>query len=160
MIRFVAYLCIITASYVVSSAICKKLEREIYLQIAMIELITTIKRSVLLYNASPHLIASSFEHALFSEIGFTALVKEKGFSDAIQIYARDFGYSQYSERALHNFLSDLGNLSLTEQIAFCEEMLASLQKELDGKRDEYPKKKKLYLTLGICAGLCVVIILI
>ena len=61
---------------------------------------------------------------------------------------------------LLSFSAGLGRCYRDEQLRHCNYYLSELEKCLTGRKNDYPKKKKLIITLSICAALGLIIIMI
>ncbi|MBE6538213.1 MAG: hypothetical protein E7671_01950 [Ruminococcaceae bacterium] len=64
------------------------------------------------------------------------------------------------KKVIMSFFSGLGRCYRDEQLKMCKYYSDEIEALLAGRRKEYPKKRKLFLTLSLCAALGLVILMI
>ncbi len=126
----------------------------------MILLIRSLKQRAAYYHDPPGAILQSFEHPVLARISFLDIMKREGLEEAIMRCNKAFCFSQYTVTALTVFAAGLGKAPLEEHLASCDYVLSLLEEECGRAREAYPKKQKLYLTLGVTLGLFAVILLV
>lgn len=124
----------------------------------LIQLIQTLKRRAEFFRAPPESVFADFENSALSEVGFLSSLRRNGLEEAIMQHKDAFCFTDFSFTALLVFTVGLGKAPLAEHIASCDYILGLLQEESEGAKEEFPKKQKLYVTLGIALGLLGVIL--
>lgn len=161
MMRFTAYLLIVIASYLLAANQCNRLTRAILLQEGIYDFLQYVKRSVLCYRLSLEDIVTSFQNEALEAVGFYDAVYQSGsLLKAFDTVGRDFLFLPEETRAIRHFFFELGTLTVSEQLISCEDALSVLDKGLTKRKSEYSVKRRLYMTLGLCAGFSIVVLLI
>ena len=126
-----------------------------------ITLLSELERLVLYMGSQIHLyrreltdIYISFESPLLDKWGFSEKLGELGFEGAVE----HLGFDKEAERVLCDVGKTLGMLTAEEQKKAIDRCSEALFVILDGKRREYPKKRKLYICFGLMIGAIIFII--
>ncbi len=157
MLRFISFLLLIAAGYLWGYEKSEEERRGIVRLEGLLSLLEEIRRSAFLYRLSLPAIYAAF---LQTKGGAEAFVREENGQYRVTVFEDDSLLEPFLRRDLHLFFDKIGTLSSEEGLLLCEEMIARIKEALLKKREGYPQKKKLYLTLGIALGLFLVILLI
>lgn len=134
--------------------------RKISLCDAVVSLVRYIRQRAEYYRQPPSEIYSSFSNPAAEKSGFADHLKKSGLKSAIICYKDTLGFDEFAYSAMIGFASDIGKLPLEEQLASCDYVISLLEAYISGMKAEFPKKQKLYRSLGICIGISIVIILL
>lgn len=127
---------------------------------AVISLIRYIRQRAEYYRQPPDGIYSSFSNPVFEKSGFGECLRKHGLESALMQYKEALGYDEFTFSALVTFAADIGKLPLEEQLCSCDYVISILEENSSKLKSEYPKKQKLYRSLGICIGVSIIIILL
>ena len=122
--------------------------------------IAYISREIECFRTPLENIYSSFLSEVLEKNGFLQKVRSLGLKSALEGEKLIFSFSEKSFGALVNFSDFLGKSEYTDQIARCKYILSVLDEDLKICREAYPKNKKMYSSLGILAGIMIVILLL
>ena len=120
----------------------------------VVRLIGYMGSEIDLYRRELTDIYISFESPLLDRSGFSQALGQYGFERA----AKTLSLDAESKRLLCDLGSTLGMLPVNEQNAKIKSCLRGLESILDTSRQEYPKKRKLYISFGLMLGAIIVII--
>ncbi len=126
----------------------------------LILLIRSIRQGAAYFRQPLGEIYADFSCPALEKNGFLALLREKGMAEAFFSCKADFGYDDFTQNRLSEFVSTLGRLPLEEQLIACDQILLLLEEKAAEGKAGYPKKNKLYRTLGMALGIGAVILLV
>ena len=127
---------------------------------ALRALIMHISREIECFRTPLENIYSSFSSETLEKNGFLQKVRTEGFKSTLEGERSIFCFGEKSFGALLNFAEFLGKSEYSDQSARCKYILSVLDEELKTKREAYPKNRKMYSSLGILAGIMIVILLL
>ena len=150
-----AFLIIIFGAFSLSG-ICgaKREKRRIDLLAELEKLLIFMESEITLYRRELFDIYCSFESPLLDRSGFSQRLGENGFEKAVEHLSLD----TESRRALCELGATLGMLPAEEQKKAIERCLKTIENILADAREEYPKKRKLYISFGVMMGAIIFII--
>ncbi len=123
-------------------------------------LLRHIKAQISCFCAPTDDIFSSFENESLSAIGFLQKLKEGDFCSAVHS-CRDKIYLDEEEiNLLTAFGRELGKSYRQEEIEGCGYYIGELESAYAKKREEQPKKSRLYRSLVLTGGLMLIIVFI
>ncbi len=159
-IRFLSLLLISSASIIWGMQKGDTLLSEICNQEGMLTFITAIKRGIICYRTPVYDILQDIPDGIFNNVDILRYMRANGIEAGYSAYKTYFGYDAFTDRRVTDFFNRLGSLTVTEQILMCEELSDLLTSAFEKKRNNYPRQRKLYLTLGVTFGLGIVILFI
>lgn len=148
-------LSVIFAAFSLSGLYAAKKEKK------RLELLSELERLVLymgseieLYRRELFEIYSAFDSPLLDSSGFSKKLGELDFTGAVEHLSLDSD----STRILCELGATLGLLPAAEQKVAIDRCSSELKLILDRTREEYPKKRKLYISFGLMLGAIIFII--
>lgn len=123
-------------------------------------LIAHISREIECFRTPLENIYSSFSSEVLEKNGFIQKIRSSGMKNALEKERLLFCFSEKSFGALINFSEFLGKSEYQDQITRCKYILSVLDEDLKTSREAYPKNRKMYSSLGILAGIMIVILLL
>lgn len=127
---------------------------------ALRALIAHISREIECFRTPLENIYSSFSSEVLEKNAFLQKVRVSGLECALEGEMSTFCFDEKSFAALVNFAEFLGKSEYSDQTARCKYILSVLDEDLKIKRENYPKNRKMYSSLGILAGIMIVILLL
>ncbi|MBQ5601325.1 MAG: stage III sporulation protein AB [Clostridia bacterium] len=127
---------------------------------ALRALIAHISREIECFRTPLENIYSSFSSEVLEKNAFLQKVRISGLECALEGEMSAFCFDEKSFAALVNFAEFLGKSEYSDQTARCKYILSVLDEDLKIKRENYPKNRKMYSSLGILAGIMIVILLL
>jgi stage III sporulation protein AB len=127
---------------------------------ALRALIAHISREIECFRTPLENIYSSFSSEVLEKNAFLQKVRVSGLERALEGERTAFCFDEKSFVALVNFTEFLGKSEYSDQTARCKYILSVLDEDLKIKRENYPKNRKMYSSLGILAGIMIVILLL
>ena len=127
---------------------------------ALRALIAHISREIECFRTPLENIYSSFSSEVLEKNAFLQKVRISGLECALEGEMSAFCFDEKSFAALVNFTEFLGKSEYSDQTARCKYILSVLDEDLKIKRENYPKNRKMYSSLGILAGIMIVILLL
>ena len=105
-------------------------------------------------------IYRSFVHRELAECGFLSALRERGIDAAIG-ELRDKKYLSNEElRALRGFAAMLGKGQTEGQVRLCDYTERALLDALKKRREEAPRRTRVFGTLAVTGGLMLIIVLL
>lgn len=129
-------------------------------QDGMILLIRSIRQGAAYFREPLGKIYPAFSCRVLEKNRFKDVLCEKGLKDAFSACRDCFGYDDFTADQVLSFAERLGRLPLEEQLASCDRLLEVLEAYSGEMKKSFPKKNKLYKTLGMTLGIGVVILLL
>ena len=127
---------------------------------ALRALIAHISREIECFRTPLENIYSTFSSEVLEKNGFLQKVRLSGLKSALENERLIFCFSEKSFASLVNFSEFLGKSEYQDQTARCKYILSILDEDLKKSREAYPKNRKMYSSLGILAGIMIVILLL
>jgi stage III sporulation protein AB len=127
---------------------------------ALRALIAHISREIECFRTPLENIYSSFSSEVLEKNAFLQKVRVSGLKNALEGEMRTFCFDEKSFAALVNFAEFLGKSEYSDQTARCKYILSVLDEDLKKSREAYPKNRKMYSSLGVLAGIMIVILLL
>ena len=124
----------------------------------MLLLLRHIRTQISCFSTPLPEIYASFENPALSDAGFLRVLRQDGLAAALgtcEVYLEEG-----ERRMLLFFAEELGNSYRTDQLALCDAYIAELARGCERKKNELPKKSKLYRSLILTGGLAAVILLL
>jgi hypothetical protein len=150
-----AFLIIVFCAFSFSGLYAAKREkRRIDLLGELERLLIFMKSEITLYRRELFDIYSAFESPLLDRSGFSQALGESDFAGAVE----GLGLDVESRRAFGELGATLGMLPAEEQKLAIDRCLSTLGNILSRGREEYPKKRKLYISFGLMIGAIIFII--
>lgn len=103
-------------------------------------------------------IFSSFENEALACIGFLDTLKKNDFSSALDICREKIYLDGEEINLLSAFGEELGKSYRQEQIENCDYYIGELESSYTRRREEQPRKSRLYRSLVLTGGLMVIIV--
>lgn len=123
-------------------------------------LISHISREIECFRTPLENIYSSFSSEALEKNAFLEKVRLSGLKSALEGEKSMFCFSEKSFATLLNFAELLGKSEYSDQTVRCKYILSVLDEDLKICRENYPKNRKMYSSLGILAGIMIVILLL
>lgn len=124
-------------------------------------LLRHIKAMISCYRAPVREIYDGFSCRALEECGFIdALRLEGSFERAIQICRERIYLEEEEINLLTAFGRELGKSYRDEEVESCDYYIGEFERAFAGRREEHPKRVKLYRSLVITGALMLVIVLI
>ena len=127
---------------------------------ALRALIAHTSREIECFRTPLENIYSSFSSEVLEKNDFLQKVRVSGLKSALEGEKTTFCFDEKSFAALVNFAEFLGKSEYSDQTARCKYILSVLDEDLKKSREAYPKNRKMYSSLGILAGIMIVILLL
>ena len=160
MLKFAALLLIFFCFALGGNAMANAERERIARGDGMILLIRSIRQGAAYFRQPLGEIFDSFSYPALEKSGFLKTLCERGLAEAFSAFQNEFGYDSFTEHRLSDFAAALGKLPLEEQLLSCDRILALLEEKAAEAKAAFPKKNKLYRTLGMTLGVGVVILLL
>ena len=123
-------------------------------------LIRHIKAQISCFCAPLADIFEEFENSSLESIGFTAALREGGFSYAVEKCREKIYLDPEEINMLSSFGEELGKSYREEQLECCDYYIGELESSYSRTRDEQPRRSRLYRSLLLTGGLMVIIVFI
>ena len=124
----------------------------------MLQLLRHIRTQISCFSTPLPEIYASFENPALSDAGFLRVLRQDGLAAALD--ACEVCLEESERRMLLSFAEELGNSYRTDQLALCDAYIDELAAVCERKKNELPKKSKLYRSLILTGGLAAVILLL
>ena len=159
-LRFAALLTVAVGSILLGKQKGDRLYKQLNNQQGMIMMVETIKRNIFCYRMPIGEILNGFSKDVFEDEQILIDMIKLGPEQGYKVHNLKFGYDAYTDQKIFNFFRKLGSLGVSEQMSACEDLLSGLIRYCDSQRNDFPRLRKLYVTLGAAFGLGVVILFI
>ncbi len=147
---------IIGVALIASGALVTKEKRRIKQLGGFTALIRFIFKQIEAFNMPIPEIISLADKELLSLCGFA-----DGDSDILHVLThKELYIDGKSKSLLINFASGLGKSYRDEQLKHCNYYISEIEKYCESEEKDYPRKRKLILTLTLCAAIGLIIIMI
>lgn len=123
-------------------------------------LIAHISREIECFRTPLENIYYSFVSEILENCGILEKIRSSGLKNALEEKGNLFCFSDKTFGALINFSDFLGKSEYTDQISRCKYILSLIDEDIKKSREAYPKNRKMYSSLGILAGIMIVILLL
>ncbi len=124
------------------------------------ELILHIEREITCFKTPLPKIYSSFVSENLQKNGFCESLVKTSLADALEKHKNLFAVSPQTCSALEAFADFLGKSDKDDQSTRCKYVVSRLDDDLRKKREEYPKNKKMYVSLSFLIAVVTVILLL
>lgn len=160
MLKYAGLLLIFSFFALGGNAFAQREREKIQCEEGFLLLIRTIRQGVAYFRLPIGEIFRTFSCPALEKEGFLKALNEKGLKNAFLFYADRFSYDDFTASQILNFSERLGKLPPEEQLAFCDRLIEVLERAVNVTKEGFPKKNKLYRTLGVSLGIGFVILLL
>ena len=127
---------------------------------SLVALISEVKQGILYYRRELPDIFARFDDRFLLDTGFLRMLRERGLLTALEKTSSIIRIPDSEYRLLVDFAYKLGKSDTETEKELCEKTQKVLEALLDKMKADYPKQRKIALSLGILAGSLFVILLI
>lgn len=126
----------------------------------LLALVRFVREQVVCFHTPTGEIYRSFSHKELAECGFLSVLRERGMEAAVE-ELQDKAYLSSEElRALCGFAAMLGKGQTEGQVRLCDYTERALLNALEKRREEAPRRTRVFGTLSVTGGLMLIIVLL
>jgi stage III sporulation protein AB len=158
--KYVGFVIIGVVSFFVGIRLAENDKREIYYGEGMYKLLGHICREIESFRTPLDEIYLDFTDDFLEKELFLDSIRRSSLEKAIIDSGNVFCYRESTYRSLLSFASHLGKSDPDDQVSRCRYMISLVSEDLKKASEEYPKNRKMYLSLSLLAGATVIILLV
>ncbi len=159
-IKYIGMIFIFVCTTLIGNGLAVSEKRKIERGEALRGLIAKISREIECFKAPLDTIYNSYSSTLLDKLGFLEVVRKKSLRDALAESGNIFCYKEDTYNALVGFADFLGKSECSDQLSRCKYILSLIDEDLKKSREAYPKNRKMYSSLGVLAGVMIIILLL
>ena len=157
-LKYLGMVLVFVSCTVAGSLLATSEKRRLERSEALKALLSHITREIEHFRTPLDTVFASFANEALEKTGFLRDLRENSLSHALLKSGNIFAYSEDTFAAIINFSELLGKSEYNDQVARCKHMLSVLEEDLKKRREEYPKNKKMYTSLGVLSGLMIIVL--
>ncbi len=123
-------------------------------------LIRYIRTQIACFRPTLGEIYDSFENRALLECGFLAALRERGFSSALRDTRPALYLDEEELKLLATFADEIGRSYSSEELALCDYTAREMEKAMEKRREEAPRRTRVASSLMMTGGLALVFLLL
>ena len=159
-LKYLGMILIVLSSTLIGSRLAISEKRRIERSEALCELVHFIYREIECFRTPLDDIYMRFSSPVLDNCGFMSDTREKSLKYALENMKDSLSYREQTVSEIISFADGLGKSEYQDQIARCKYTLSSMDADLKKAKEEYPKNRKMYTSLGLLSGLMIIILMI
>ncbi len=159
-VKYIGMALVLIFTTLVGNGLAIAEKRKVEQSEALRALIAHIYREIECFKTPLDGIFSSFSNKTFEKIGFLDKVVKGSLKDALSGGENLFCFKEETYKKLLAFADFLGKSDSADQISRCKYILSLMDEDIKKSRDQYPKNRKMYSSLGVLSGIMIIILLV
>jgi stage III sporulation protein AB len=164
MLKFLGAIILISSGFAIGNYKVMKLKKKLIFLESFKDFIAFVKSEIKYSLSSPEKIINDYQtNTIFKEyIKKCRFFMNKGFNFSQswkEVFDSDFIGLGDSERIVKKFGAEFGSADIENQIALCDLTLERLSPCIENTLKELTSKRKIFFTVGACAGIAMSILL-
>lgn len=159
-VKYIGMALVLIFTTLVGNGLAIAEKRRIEQSEALRALIAHITREIECFKTPLDSIFSSFSNKILERIGFLDKVTEGSLKVALSGSENLFCFKEETCKKLLGFADFLGKSDSADQISRCKYVLSLIDDDIKKSRDQYPKNRKMYSSLGVLFGIMIIILLV
>ncbi len=158
--KYIGMVFIFVCTTLIGNGLAVAEKRKIEQSEALRAMIAHISREIECFKTPLDTIYFSYSNALLEKNGFLDMVRKKSLKCALEERGNVFCYKEDTYKSLLVFADFLGKSECSDQLSRCKYILSLIDEDLKKSREAYPKNRKMYSSLGVLAGVMIIILLL
>ncbi len=159
-LKYIGFAIIGSVSFLIGIRLSENEKKAIYYGEGMYKLLAHICREIESFRTPLEDIYLSFTDDFLENERFLDKIRSSSLEEAISESGNVFCFKESTYRSLASFAYNLGKSDPSDQISRCRYIISLVSEDLKKATEEYPKNRKMYLSLSLLVGAMVIILLV